>query len=296
MNKRVITITQPYHMRVKNKQLVLTEKTEEGKDHTIPVEDLGCVIFESDQITVTIRLLQEFAENNVGVIFCNKQYMPASMLFHLDTHYVQQEKFSHQIEASQPLKKRLWQQTIQAKIWNQALLLEKTGKDGTALKNMARQVKSGDSEGKESKAARYYWGRLFDFDFKRLRDGEWPNALLNYGYSILRGMTARALSGAGLLPTLGIHHHNKYNAYCLADDIMEPYRPFVDQLTFEIIMNDEEKEITTDIKKQMLEIIQVNTLYAEQVSPIQVALQKTAQSLANSFLEKKSVIKYAKLI
>ena len=297
MSNRVINIENPYHLSLKNNQLILRDKSEDDREHSIPVEDMACLVLEHPNTSITLKILQELAEHNVSVIVCNYQHLPASMFFHLDTHYIQQERFQNQVEASEPLKKRLWQQTIKAKIWNQALMLDKAGKDGGALKNMARQVLSGDSDQRESKAARVYWSRLFDFPFKREREGDWPNSLLNYGYSLIRAMMARSLAASGLLPLIGIHHHNRYNAYCLADDIMEPYRPFVDQLVLQVIDSyPNANEINREIKQRMLSVLLVDTLYEKQRSPIQSSILRTTQTLANSFLEGKCIVKYAQLV
>jgi CRISPR-associated protein Cas1 len=296
MSKRIINVENPYHLSLKHSQLLLRDK-ESDEEKSVPVEDLACLVLEHPNTSITLKILQELAEHNVAVIVCNYQHLPASMFFHLDTHYVQQERFQQQLEATEPLKKRIWQQTIKAKIWNQALLLEKSGKDGEALKNMVRKVLSGDSDQRESKAARVYWSRLFDFPFRREREGDWPNSLLNYGYSLIRAMMARSLAASGLLPLIGIHHHNRYNAYCLADDIMEPYRPFVDQLVLQAIAAyPDAREMKREIKQLMLSVLLVDTLYDKQRSPIQSAILKTTQTLANSFMEGKCVIKYAQLV
>ncbi|MFP4341708.1 MAG: type II CRISPR-associated endonuclease Cas1 [Cyclobacteriaceae bacterium] len=297
MSKRIINIENPYHLSLKHKQLLLRDKENDDREHSIPVEDMACLVLEHPNTSITLKILQELAEHNVSVIICNYQHLPASMFFHLDTHYVQQERFQHQIEATEPLKKRIWQQTIKAKIWNQALLLEKAGKDGLALKNIARKVSSGDSDNRESKAARVYWSRIFDFPFNREREGIWPNPLLNYGYSLVRAMVARSLAASGLLPLIGIHHHNRYNAYCLADDIMEPYRPFVDQVVLQAINTfPDVQDINREIKQLMLGVLLVDTLYEMQLSPIQSSILKTTQTLANSFMEGKCMIKYAQLV
>ena len=188
-----------------------------------------------------VAVIPKLIDNNVAVIFCDDKHMPNSMLLNLDNHHIQQELFTHQINATEPLKKQLWQQIIKHKINNQATHLIRRYKPQNPLKYYANKVLSGDTTNREAVAASYYWKNIFDFDFKRERSGKYPNLFLNYGYIVLRAAVARALAGSGLLSTLGIHHHNKYNAFCLADDIMEPYRPLVDAKVIEIINTFNEK-------------------------------------------------------
>ena len=217
------------------------------------------------------------------------------MLMNLDGHHLQHEFFKAQINASEPLKKQLWQQTVKTKIQHQAQLLEKIGQANTPLNYYASKVLSGDSDNREGAAAAYYWKHIFDFDFKRERYGEHPNAFLNYGYIVLRAAVARALAGSGLLNTIGIHHRNKYNAFCLADDIMEPYRPLVDIKVLEIINNYDTTELTTEIKAELLSILTQNVYYQSQVSPLMVALNKTTSSLQQCFAGSSKKIIYPKL-
>jgi CRISPR-associated protein Cas1 len=214
--------------------------------------------------------------------------MPAGLLLPLEANTLQQERFQAQIEASIPLKKQLWQQTIHAKILNQAHLLQACRQPG--VKNMlawAENVKSGDSENLEARAAAYYWDNLFPAikEFRRGREGIPPNNLLNYGYAILRAIVARALVASGLLPTFGIHHHNRYNAYCLADDVMEPYRPFVDKIVVEITDSGEKfDELTKELKVRLLGVPVTDVIVNGQRSPLMIAVGQTTASLAKCFL------------
>ena len=200
MLKRTLFFGNPYHLNSENLQLKATDK-ETGEVKIIPIEDVGFIVFEHPQITFSQSVIQLLAENNAAVIFCDAKYHPSSMLLHLDTNYVQSERFKLQINATAPLKKQIWQQTIKSKINNQAELLNKLKIDDTALKYKAKKVKSGDSTNEEAQAARIYWKRLFGTSFTRERFGASPNPALNYGYAILRAATARALAGSGLLPT-----------------------------------------------------------------------------------------------
>ena len=219
MLKRTLFFTTPSRLSTKDKQLVIESK-EDGAIHKVPIEDIGYTVFENQQISFSIPLIQELMANNVAVIFCDAGHMPNSMLLNLDGHHLQNELFRFQIDASEPLKKNLWKQTIEAKIRNQAALLHKLGKNGNLLKPFYSNVKSGDPDNREGVAARIYWAEMYGPDFTRDRYGSWPNNLLNYAYIVLRAAVARALTGSGLLPTLGLFHHNRYNAFCLADDII----------------------------------------------------------------------------
>ncbi|MCL2414822.1 MAG: type II CRISPR-associated endonuclease Cas1 [Bacteroidales bacterium] len=312
MIKRTLYFENPAYLSLKNKQLVVKLPEVEKNDalpellkaesiKTIPIEDIGVVILDNKQITLTHGVIEALLENNCALITCDSRRMPVGLLLPLEGNTVQQERFTAQIEASLPLKKQLWQQTIQAKIENQAYLLKKCR--GTEVRNMqkwASDVRSGDSDNLEGRAAAYYWKNLFPVidDFTRDRDGVPPNNLLNYGYAILRAVVARALVSSGLLPTLGIHHHNRYNAYCLADDIMEPYRPFVDKMVVEIVdathcdASPLSADLTKEIKIRLLQIPVLDVVINGQRSPLMVAVAQTTASLAKCFLGENRKIVY----
>lgn len=283
MLKRTLFISTPYHLSVKNKQLIVTSKTDlPGK--SVPIEDIGFIVMEHPQISFTLKLMEELTENNVAVVFCDSKHMPSSMTLPLDAHHIQNELFSAQINTTEPLKKNLWKQTIEMKIGNQARLLDKLGKSSVRLKTLAKTVKSGDSNNREGFAARLYWITLFGQGFIRDRYGDPPNPFLNYGYILLRSAVARALSGSGLLATLGIHHHNRYNAFCLADDIMEPYRPYVDEIVF--TMNKTYPDsimLEKEHKARLLELMTADVRIGENRRPLMVALSQTTASLARCF-------------
>jgi CRISP-associated protein Cas1 len=251
------------------------------------------VVLDNPQISFTMKLVEELNENNVAVVFCDSKHLPSSMLLPLDTNHIQNELFRAQISASEPLKKNLWKQTVEAKIKNQARLLEKLGINGNPLKVLAKTVKSDDGDNREGFAARIYWNALFGKEFIRDRFGNPPNMYLNYGYIILRSAVARALSGSGLLATLGIHHRNRYNAFCLADDIMEPYRPWVD----EIAANMEEKYpaeymLRKEHKAELLQLMAADVKIGENKRPLMVALSQTTASLARCFSGETRKISY----
>lgn len=288
MIKRTLYFGNPAYLKAKDEQLVVDYPDALKESSTIPIEDIGVVIIDSPQITVTHVLLNKLLTNNAAVITCNDKHMPSGMLLPLEGNTLQSERYKTQIEASVPLKKQLWQHTVQAKISNQAYVLTTQGVDVEPMGYWQRSVRSGDPDNFEGRAAAYYWKNLFsgvtNDDFIRGRFEDEPNNLLNYGYAVLRAIIARSLVGAGLLPTLGIHHRNKYNAFCLADDIMEPYRPFVDKLVIDISKRfDDLSEITREMKAQLLTIPALDVLLDGKTSPLMVAAQRTAASLNDCF-------------
>jgi CRISPR-associated protein Cas1 len=284
MIKRTLFFSNPYYLSFKQNQLQITDKST-GEINQAPVEDLGFIVIEHPQVTFTQYLMSKLIEHNVAVVFCNEKHMPSSMLLHLESNHLQNEIFRNQINASQPLKKRLWQQTIKAKIKNQKLLLEEAGKDSGNLGALIKNVKSGDTTNQEAAASRFYWAQLFPVDgFKRRRDGVPPNSLLNYGYAILRAAVARSLVGSGMLPTLGIHHKNRYNAFCLADDLMEPYRPFVDKTVLGIVESGNNfDDLTKEVKAELLNVLTMDTYFKTHTRPLMIGLSSTTASLAKCF-------------
>lgn len=261
----------------------------------MPIEDIGFIVIENQQSYISIPSLNKLIEKNVSVIFCNEKHMPTSMLFNLEGHYLQQVHFQNQIKASEPLKKQLWQQIIKEKIKNQAIHLSRKGIANSPLDYYSRNVLSGDTDNREGAAARFYWQHIFSFPFERERGGDYPNNFLNYGYIVLRAAVARALSGSGLLNTLGIHHHNKYNAFCLADDVMEPFRVLVDKKVMEIMETHSEQDLTTEIKMKILSVLTDTVYFEDTKSPFIVALATTCQSLQKCFAGKRRKIIYPKL-
>lgn len=298
MIKRTLYFGNPAYLKTSNEQLVI-ELQEDSEKKTVPIEDIGLLILDHQQITITQALMSRLLANNVALVTCDNTHHPVGLFMNLEGNSLQSQKFQAQLEASMPLKKQLWQQTIVAKILNQAKLLHQQRQENKYLQELAKDVKSGDSENSEAKAAVYYWKKVFpDFlAFKRDRDGAAPNNLLNYGYAILRALVARSLVGSGLLPTLGIFHRNQYNAYCLADDIMEPYRPFVDKVVCEIIsMNGKFLDMGQTIKKQLLGIPAMDVLMENQKSPLMNAVQRTTASLAKCFEGKSRRILYPEFL
>ena len=297
MVKRTLYFGNPAYLKTKSEQLII-EKGDDGEVISVPIEDVGLIILDHAQITITSGLIAKLLEKNVAFISCDSAHHPTGLMLNLDGHTLQSRQFAAQLEASLPMKKQLWQQTITAKIYNQASLLKQLGKENKLLLNLAKDVRSGDSENHEAKAASYYWKNLFPpfVQFRRDRFGLPPNNMLNYGYAILRAIVARNLVGSGLLPTLGIFHRNQYNAYCLADDIMEPYRPFVDKLVCTLIDPLEPAfELTPEIKKKLLTIPAMDVFINGDKSPLMIGVQRTTSSLAKCFEGKAKNIVYAEL-
>lgn len=294
MIKRTLYFGNPAYLSVRLAQLEIRLPQVENNDtlpdtfkesvvKRVPIEDIGVVVLDNKQVTITQGALGALLDNNVAVISCDDHRMPSGLMLPLNGNTTQSERFTHQIEASLPLKKQLWQQTIQAKILNQAtVLLRQRGMECGNMEAWAKQVKSGDADNLEGRAAAFYWQNLFGHirGFHRDREGIPPNNLLNYGYAILRAVVARSLVGSGLLPTLGIHHHNRYNAYCLADDIMEPYRPYVDKLVAEMVDSGVDiSKLTPEIKGKLLSIPVLDVVINGRRSPLMIGVGITTASL-----------------
>ena len=278
MIKQTLMFTSPVSLSLKDQQMVITFK--DNKDTvTRPIEDIGFVIIENPQVSISIPLLNELSDNNVSVVFCDKKMMPKTMLMTLEGNTTQQESYKYQIDASVPMKKNIWKQLVESKIKNQALLLNKVGKNGDALKPYYMNVKSGDADNREGAAAREYWGSIFEEGFRREREGLPPNNLLNYGYTILRAAVARALIGSGLYPAFGVFHRNRYNAFPLADDVMEPYRPFLDEIVYHLYYDDAVRELDNQSKGKLLRVLFSDVKMGKVTRPLENALSLTTASL-----------------
>ena len=286
MIKQTLYFGNPAYLSLKDRQLVI-RLLDNNQSVTRPIEDIGVVIIDNKQITLTSGLIEALLANNCALITCDSSHLPVGLMLHLCGNTTQSERFRHQLSASLPLKKQLWQQTISQKIANQAQVLKECfGVEVGNMLSWSKNVKSGDSDNLEARAAAYYWRNMFDDEdvFIRDREGEPPNNLLNYGYAILRAIVARGLVGSGLLPTLGIHHHNRYNAYCLADDIMEPYRPYVAELVVNIRKEfDNTDFLDKEIKKRLLSIPTIEVRINNHRRPLMVAVSETTASLYKCF-------------
>lgn len=308
MIKRTLYFGNPSYLSLKNAQMVLRlpeveandtvcEKLKKDFTRTFPIEDLGVVVLDHKRITITQGLLEALLANNCAVITCDSAHMPTGLMLPLDGNTLQSERFQNQVNCSKPLRKQLWQQTVQAKIANQAAMLQKLvhGAETGNMRAWVSEVRSDDATNLEARAAAYYWKCFFPEVemFVRHRDLDCPNNYLNYGYAILRGVIARALVGSGLMPTLGIHHHNRYNAYCLADDIMEPYRPFVDELVKSIIKKyGLMEDLTIDIKRELFQIPTLDVKIEGKRSPLMVAASLTTSSLAKCYAGELKMVSY----
>lgn len=302
MIKQTLCFSNRAYLSLSMRQIVIdipAEQDRPARKVTRPIEDIGIIVVESPMVTFTSGLMTALLENNVAVITCDAKHMPLGLLLPLESNTIQSERFQSQINASLPLRKRLWQQTVQSKIYNQYKVLNRWNPGNCeCMAIWSRSVKSNDSENMEGRAAAFYWRNLFvdNPDFKRRREEDEPNSLFNYGYSILRAVMARALVGSGLLPTLGIHHKNRYNAYCLADDIMEPYRPYVDQIVMEIIdYHGEAPSLTSEIKKELLKIPVYDVEIGNLRRPLMIACSMTSSSLAKCFGGERQSIDYPEM-
>lgn len=294
MIKRTLYFGSAAYLKTSKNQLVVNYP-EDDKERTMPIEDIGIVILDHYQITISQPLITQLLYNNIALISCNERHLPHGLMLNLEGHYTQQAHLTAQMNSTDAQRNRLWKEVIQRKIRNQACLLDEVGVKSDNMKYWESQVKAGDPANLEGRAAAYYWKNLFEdhldgFTRGRFEDG--PNKLLNYGYAILRAVVARALVGSGLHPSIGIHHHNQYNAYCLADDVMETYRPFVDRLVVEIMQTEEiGEELDWNLKKILLQIPTLDVMMNKKRSPLMVAVQQSTSSLASCFLKERKNLK-----
>ena len=287
MLKRTLVFSNPMTLSLKNCQLVLAYKDDPDNKVTIPIEDIGVVIIEHQQVSITIPLMNALVEGNVQVVMCNNRGMPSAMLQSFEGNNLQGENLRNQMGAGEVLKKQLWKQIVEAKIRNQAELLNKVGQEGDRLKQYYQNVKSGDADNREGIAARIYFSELFGESFLRDRTVPGINALLNYGYAILRAATARALVSSGLLPAIGIFHHNRSNAFPLADDVMEPYRPYVDEIVYDMAMQ-AKLDLTKEVKAELINVLYADTQFSRVTRPLSVGLTLTTASLSKCFAKEQT--------
>ena len=282
MLKRTLVFSSPVYLSLRNQQLVLAYKDSSENTTTIPIEDIGVVVVENQQASITLPLLNALTDSDVQVVFCDSKGMPSSMLMGFEGHNLQGETLRNQLACGEVLKKQLWKQVVESKIRNQSLLLDKIGSDGACLRPYYSNVKSGDTDNREGIAARIYFQRLFGGDFVRDRTKPGINVLLNYGYTILRAAVSRAIVSSGLFPAIGIFHHNRSNAFPLADDLMEPYRPFVDEVVYSLTIQGN-LELTKESKSKLIMVLYSDTMFEKITRPLSVGLSMTTSSLARCY-------------
>jgi CRISPR-associated protein Cas1 len=284
MIKKIVEVSSgPTRLSVAHRQLVVAR--EEHPPASVACEDIGVLIVDNPAVSYTHGVFTALLDHGAAVVLCGGDHHPAGLLMPLAGNAVQNERYRAQIEAPVPLKKRLWQALVETKLRQQgAVLAWATGKD-MGLSAIAERVRSGDPDNLEGQGAQRYWPNLLGSGFRRHREGRPPNNWLNYGYMVLRAGMARALVGSGLMPTLGIHHHNRYNAFCLADDAMEPYRPFVDWRVVGLLRErgGPSADLDREAKRSILSLFQETVLVGGRRAPLMLALQSTAASLAESF-------------
>lgn len=281
MSKQTLVFDSPSMLSIKNGLLSIVR--EEKEEVLKAFEDIQTILIDHHSVSLTIPLLNRLSEEQIAVVFCNERHFPQSMLMDLETNSLQTKYYRKQIEASLPMKKQIWKQVVEAKIRNQSRLLNELFQCGDVLQKYYANVKSGDSTNREGVAANCYWKKLLGKDFIRDRFGYEPNNLLNYGYALLRSAMARALMDSGLMPTLGVFHRNYFNSFPLADDIMEPYRPFVDRKVMELYLAGK-KGVDKEFKLAML------SLYYDDLK--RDVLTKTTVSLVNVYCQTSRVVYY----
>lgn len=291
MLRRTIYIGNPAYLKLKDNQLKIEDPTTKEIKGSVPIEDLGFLVLDHYQITLSHQLIVALQQNNVAIISCDESHLPLGLMLPMHGHVEHSERLKHQINCSEPLRKQLWKQTVEAKIYQQKEVLRKNGLPYDAMIGYMNDVKSGDATNMEGIAAQHYWKYLFD-DFTRERKGDAPNNFLNFGYAILRSMVARALVSSGLHPTIGIFHKNKYNAYCLADDIMEPYRPYVDGLVVDWMKQTDSHLLDKSAKAHLLQLATYDVYINGLQRPLITALSITTSSLCKCFMGENRVIHY----
>ncbi|MFH1052035.1 MAG: type II CRISPR-associated endonuclease Cas1 [bacterium] len=296
MIKRIIYIGSSSYLSAKNGQLHI-KNTESGLVSSVPIEDMGYLELDSPQITITNYCIQSLLSSNVAIVSCNASHTPEGIFLPVAGNSLQSKRMQQQVNCSLPVKKNLWKQLIQYKIKNQHKLINRNGEHPETLKKMFEKVKSGDTDNMEARASQYYWKHLFPIaKFKRSRFGDYPNNLLNYGYMVLRAITARAVVSAGLHPSVGLHHKNQYNPFCLADDVMEPFRPAVDQIVLKYYLNNPAcEQLTKKEKAIMLYVPHCDMETEGKTHPLMLAVQKLCSEIVDVFEDEKKELRYPEL-
>jgi len=293
MIRRVITVSNRAYLRTENEQLVIDQG--DSRISTVPIEDLGLLEIDGPQVTITSTLLGKLSSGNVATIICDAKHHPSALVLPLSGNSLTTARLRDQISLSEPKRKRAWKHTVESKIRNQLIVLKENGLEYQSLKVLASKVASGDSTNREGAASVDYWKRIMP-GIRRARFGESPNNLLNYGYAVIRAAVARGIVRSGLHPALGIHHQNQYNDFCLADDLMEPYRPFVDKRVISWCQSEEvSDELTPDVKRHLLSVLYDDCILDEERSPLWNAILRTTASFASYTAGKAKMILYPRL-
>lgn len=278
---RVIEVASEGRYLARDRGLMTVSK-DGVEDGRVPLDDIGVLLCNARGLTYSNDLMTELARRGASVVLCGGNYLPVSWLWPLEGHHVQAQRMRSQVDASLPLRKRLWQALVKAKISQQQKVLDLLEVSGGNLDALERRVRSGDPHNVEAQAARQYWPMLFGRSFRRDRFGPMPNPLLNYGYTVLRAAAARAVVSAGLHPSLGIHHSNRTNSMCLVDDLMEPFRPSVDYIVSVLVSNQRE-DMSIEVRRDLASVLAMDLATDRGTTPLHTCLERAAQSLAQSF-------------
>ena len=295
MIKRIIDISEAAYVRLKHQQLVIEKQSEIVGQ--LPIEDLGVLILQHPAIVLIQQLIVACQKNKVVIVFCDEKHLPYSLILPIgEGHTLHNKILKQQMAISEPTRKRLWQKIVQHKIKEQEQTLVLLNKKSTRLKFLSTQVKTGDSGNCEAIAAQAYWKLLFGKAFKRDADLDGVNSLLNYGYAIIRAAVARSVCGAGLHPTIGLFHTNQYNSLCLADDLMEPFRPWVDYVVYQMASTNSEVTINQQSKQTLLGLMSEAVLYKKKTMPFMVALNYLMADLKRCYSDGIKTLPYPLLL
>jgi CRISPR-associated protein Cas1 len=294
MIKRIIDISEATYLHVQHQQLLLDRNG--ATIAQLPIEDLGVVILQHPAIVITQAVIIACQKNNVVLVFCDERHLPYSVLLPISDGNTLHSKILHQqMNTSLATKKRLWQQVVKQKITEQMHTLKNLDKPYKPLERLADNVKTGDPDNLEAQAAQHYWRLLFGNDFRRDVELDGINNLLNYGYAIMRAMVARAIVGSGLHPAIGLHHHNQYNGLCLADDLIEPFRPWVDYRVYQLAQNNPQLQVNKDAKIPLLSLLSETVMYEQQAMPLMVACHYLMANVKRAYQDRSVVLNYPKM-
>lgn len=294
MIKRTVDISEAAYLHLRHQQLLIDKQGETVGQ--VAIEDLGVLILQHPAIVLTQQLIIACQKARVVIVFCDDKHLPYSVILPIaESHTLHTKILRQQVEITEPIRKRLWKQIVEQKIMQQAKTLCLLNIDATKLNRIATQVKTGDTGNSEAIAAQHYWTLLFGKSFKRDVDMEGINALLNYGYAIVRAMIARSICGAGLHPTLGLFHKNQYNALCLADDIMEPFRPWVDHCVYKLSEQKSVLNVDRENKQYLLALLNESVIYKGKTMSFMIATQYLMADLKRCYSKEQKHLRYPEM-